>query len=189
MKNLSIILFIFLVSIVIGNSNEYHVDKSNKNSVKFISETPVENFDGKTSKIDGYFICPSIEKLVGSELYFEVDLNSVDTGIGLRNRHMREDYLHTDKYPMTHFTGKITDASKVNDTEYDVKVKGKMFVHGVTKEISVSGKIYKLGEGYKLKSNFEIKLTDYNIKVPKFMFVRISEDIKLYLDFVVKLAE
>ncbi|GAB1372427.1 hypothetical protein MASR1M45_24890 [Candidatus Kapaibacterium sp.] len=184
MKNLSIILFIFLVSIVIGNSNEYHVDKSNKNSVKFISETPVENFDGKTSKIDGYFICPSIEKLVGSELYFEVDLNSVDTGIGLRNRHERIICMQLN---IRHLQVKCN--AKVNDTEYDVKVKGKMFVHGVTKEISVSGKIYKLGEGYKLKSNFEIKLTDYNIKVPKFMFVRISEDIKLYLDFVVKLAE
>lgn len=183
-----ITLFLILVSIDLIGA-EFQVDKNAKNLVKFISETPVEDFEGKTSKIDGYLICESIEKLVGSEHYFEVELNSVDTGIGLRNRHMREDYLHTEKYPLTHFKGIITESVKVSDTEYDVKSKGKMFIHGVTKEITISGKIYKLGSGYKLKTNYSINLTDYNVKVPKFMFVRISEEIKLVLDFVVKLAE
>lgn len=184
-----LIVSVFLLTFSTLISSEYHVDKKNKNSVKFVSETPVDNFEGNTSKIDGYFINTGIEKLVGSELYFEVDLNSVDTGIGLRNRHMREDYLHTDKYPVTHFTGTISEAVKVSDTEYDVKANGKMFIHGVSKDISIKGKIYKYDNGFKLKSNFSVKLTDYNIKVPKFMFVRISEDIKLFLDFVVKLAE
>jgi polyisoprenoid-binding protein YceI len=189
MKTILILLVILFILFNRLNSAEYHVDKKEKNLVKFVSETPVEDFDGKTNKIDGYLISDGIEKMQGAELYFEVDLNSVDTGIGLRNRHMREDYLHTDKYPLTHFKGNVIESEKISDSEYNLKVSGKMFIHGVTRDITVSGKLYKLSNGFKLKSDFKIKLTDYKIEVPKFMFVRISEEIKLFLDFIVKLAE
>ena len=78
-------------------SKEYNVDKSAKNIVKFISDAPMEDFEGITDKIDGYLINDDISNLKNSEFYFEVDLNSVKTGIALRDRHMREDYLNTAK--------------------------------------------------------------------------------------------
>ena len=189
MKIIALSLFLSLFSMTILSSAEYHVDKNEKNLVRFISETPVENFDGKTSKIDGYFIAENIENLNSAELYFEVEVGSFDTGIGLRNRHMKEDYLHTDKYPLTHFKGQISSSKKISETEFDVTTSGKLFLHGVTKDVTITGKIYKLQNGFKLKSDFSFKLPDYKIKVPKFMFVRISEEIKLQLDFIVKLAE
>ncbi|MBS4001718.1 MAG: YceI family protein [Desulfobulbaceae bacterium] len=184
MKNIIYIIFL-LFAFNIANAQEYQVDKSKKNLVKFTSEMPVESFDGVTNKIDGYLYMKS-DNLKDAEIYFEVDLNSVDTGIGLRNRHMREDYLHTDKYQFTNFKGNLTTIKEVSQTEFDVVASGKMFIHGVTREISINGKIYKVPNGYQLKSQFIVKLTDYNIKVPKFMFVRISEDIQLTLDFFVK---
>jgi polyisoprenoid-binding protein YceI len=189
MKMIQLMFMMLIFTFSHNFASEYNVDKNSKNYVKFISEAPAENFEGKTPKIDGYFVTDGIDKLVGAELYFEVELNTLETGIGLRDRHMRDDYLHTNKFPLTHFTGKISESTRISDTEYDVKAKGKMFIHGVTKDITINGKIYKLGTGFKLKSNFSVNLTDYNIKVPQFMFVRISEEIKLYLDFVVKLAE
>ncbi|MBE2190018.1 MAG: YceI family protein, partial [Candidatus Kapabacteria bacterium] len=178
-------IIFLLFAFNIANAQEYQVDKSKKNLVKFTSEMPVESFDGVTNKIDGYLYMKS-DNLKDAEIYFEVDLNSVDTGIGLRNRHMREDYLHTDKYQFTNFKGNLTTIKEVSQTEFDVVASGKMFIHGVTREISINGKIYKVPNGYQLKSQFIVKLTDYNIKVPKFMFVRISEDIQLTLDFFVK---
>ena len=90
-----------------------NVDKSAENMVKFISDAPIEDFEGVTSSIDGYLFWEGDDLLNQSELYFEVDLNTVDTGIGLRNRHMRENYLHTDKFPKTHFTAKLIKADKV----------------------------------------------------------------------------
>lgn len=176
---------LLLLTLNIAVSNEFHVDKSKKNLVKFTSDTPVESFDGVTNKIDGYLYMKT-DNLKDAEIYFEVDLNSVDTGIGLRNRHMREDYLHTDKYQFTNFKGHISTLKEISQTEFDVTAKGIMFIHGVSREITINGKIYKVPNGYQLKSEFIVKLTDYNIKVPKFMFVRISEDIKLTLDFFVK---
>lgn len=163
---------------------ELNVNKSRKNLVKFISDAPVEDFEGTTEKIDGYVVTDGFDNLVGAEMYFEVDLKSVDTGIGLRNRHMRENYLHTDKYPMTWFKGKIINAVKENDGRAKVTVEGDMFIHGVTKKIKVEGYISTNNQGsYRLQSKFDVKLTDYKIEVPQFMFMRISEVIQLVLDF------
>jgi polyisoprenoid-binding protein YceI len=180
------ILILSLMAISIAQAAEFHVDKKQSNLVKFISDAPMEDFEGTTSKIDGYMMNDGIDKLVGSEVYFEVDLNSVSTGIGLRDRHMREDYLHTDKYKLTSFKGKIATANKVSDTEYDFTANGKKFIHGVTKDITIKGNIFKNGNGYKVKANWAIKLPDYNIEVPKFMFLRINEEIKLEVDFNLK---
>jgi len=130
-----IILILSFLAISISQAAEFHVDKQQKNLVKFISDAPMEDFEGTTSKIDGYMMNEGIDKLIGSEVYFEVDLNSVSTGVGLRDRHMREDYLHTDKYKLTNFKGKISNASKITDSEYDFTANGKKFIHGVTKDI------------------------------------------------------
>lgn len=186
MKFIIIIFMMILLTYGVLWSSEYHVDRSKNNSVKFISSAPIENFEGNTKKIDGYVLIAETNALYDAEVYFEVDLNSVDTGIGLRNRHMREDYLHTDKYPIASFKGKINEVSKVSDFEYNVKVTGDMFIHGVTKKIMVSGKIFIGQNSMRITTNFIVKLTDYQIAVPKMMFLKISEDIQLVLDFNLK---
>lgn len=167
-------------------AGEYQVDKSKDNLVKFISDAPVEDFEGTTKNIDGYLYHDEADLTKNSELYFEVDLRTVDTGIGLRNRHMRENYLHTDKYPNTNYKGRIVKAEKISDNNYKVTVEGNMFIHGVTKPLKLTGTLKSTGNGYQINTNFEVKLPDYKIEVPKLMFMRINEVIKLVLNFYVK---
>lgn len=179
----------FLLSFCLSvSAGEYNVEKSKKNQVKFISQAPLEDFEGVTSKIDGYLMTSGDgQDFNGSEIYFEVDLNSVDTGIGLRNRHMRENYLHTDKHPKTTFKGKIIDSKKSGDGKYAVTAEGDMFIHGVTKKIKVNGTIsYMADQKIKVESNFKVKLPDYKVEVPSLMAMKINESITLELDFVLK---
>lgn len=177
------ILISFLLLPFFIFAEEYQVDKTKQNLVKFISDAPIENFEGVTDKIDGYIALDESDFLKNSNLYFEVDLRTLDTGIGLRNRHMRENYLHTDKYPYTNYKGKIIYTEKVSDTEQKVTVDGTMSIHGKTKPLKINGNLFKTENGYKIKAYFEVKLTDYNIEVPKLMFMKISETMKLVLDF------
>jgi polyisoprenoid-binding protein YceI len=168
---------------------EYHVNKSKSNLVKFISDAPLEDFEGVTNKIDGYIYWNADNLLSQSQLYFEVDLNSIDTGIGLRNRHMRENYLETDKYPLTHFKGKLTSASLSPDRTYQVTAEGVMFIHGVEKNITVDGTMIPVNDGYRIQTEFITALTDYNIEVPQIMFFKIDENMQIKLDFYVKRYE
>ena len=165
-----------------AQKTEYHVDRSAKNVVKFISDAPVEDFEGVTNKIDGYLVHQGDDLTAGSDLYFEVDLRTLDTGIGLRNRHMREDYLHTDKFPHAKFSGRIVEATP-SGGKTDVKVRGTMDIHGVKRPMEVKGSISGGGERLRVRATFDVKLTDHKIEVPQFMFLKIDENMELVVDF------
>jgi len=182
----------FAILILICTSlfgGEYHIDKSAENMVKFISDAPIEDFEGITNQIDGYLFWEGDDLLNQSELYFEVDLNTIDTGIGLRNRHMRENYLHTDKFPKTHYTAKLVKAEKINENEFNVEAQGKYFVHGVEKQKVITGKIQKVdNEKYKISANFIVALSDYDIEIPSLMFYKIDENMDLTVELYLKKA-
>ena len=187
---LSIIVLMFLLFIAISlSAAEYQVDKNQNNEVKIISDAPIEDFEGVTDKIDGYLYYEENDLTKNSEMYFEIDLNSLDTGIGLRNRPMREDYLETDKFPFTYFKGKIVEADESNGSQYSVKVAGKIFIHGVERDLNSEGSMKRMEDSYHIKTNFIVKLSDFNIEIPSLMFLKINENMDVRLDFYVKKVE
>jgi polyisoprenoid-binding protein YceI len=181
-KNKSIV-FLLLWGMLGLHAAEYQVDKNAVNMVKFFSEATVESFTGSTAQIDGYVLWNGDDPTLESELYFEVPLTTIDTGIGLRNRHMRDNYLHTDQFPLAIYTGKLSRYEKQNDSTYDVLVEGKMKMHGEENPISAHGTVIHSDKGLRVTALFAIKLTDFKIKIPQLMFMKISETIRLEVDF------
>jgi polyisoprenoid-binding protein YceI len=186
---ISRVIFYLLFTVVSVSATEYHVDGNQKNLVKFISDAPVEDFEGVTSKIDGYVVWEGDSMMNKSQLYIVVDLNSLDTGIGLRNRHMRENYLHTDKFPETYFKGKITKVNQISETDYLVTSEGTMFIHGIERPVIVEGRLSGKDKSFQVTANFEVRLSDYNIEIPSIMFYKIDEVMSLHLNFFIRLAE
>ncbi|MBR9976432.1 MAG: YceI family protein [Bacteroidetes bacterium] len=190
------IAFLLLLAIFVSmpasplqaQKTEYHVDRSANNMVKFVSDAPVEDFEGVTDNIDGYLVYQGDDPTADSDLYFEVDLRTLDTGIGLRNRHMREDYLHTDKYPHAKFNGRIVEASS-SSGKTNVKVRGTMDIHGVKRPMEVKGSFSGSGDRLRIRTTFDVKLTEHKIEVPQFMFLKIDENMELALDFTLKKAK
>lgn len=180
------IILIILIGIAVIFAAEFHVDKEQENLVKFTSDAPVEKIVGVTDKIDGYILWQDDNFAQNSEFYFEVDLASIDTGIGLRNRHMRENYLETDKYPFASYGGQITQVVDNEDGTFMVTTSGTFKLHGVEREIQLDGLVSKIADGYKAESRFEVKLADYNIERPQFMFLKIGEVIQLEVTFFTK---
>lgn len=186
---LPVTIMALLLMIYSGQARELNVDKSRPSLVKFISEAPMEDFEGVSDKIDGYVVWEGDDPLQKSELYFEVDLNSIDTGIGLRNRHMRENYLETDKFPLAHYTARATKIEKKSATEFAVTTEGKFFLHGVEKAFTTIGTVTVTGDRYRVQTEFEIKLSDFKIKIPQLMFMKIDENIRLVLDFYLQVVQ
>lgn len=183
MNLLMILVFLFFQT---AFTQEHFVDKQKNNLVKFISQTPIESFEGITNEIDGYIFWEGESLTNKSQLYFEVNLDALDTGIGLRNRHMKENYLKTFRYPFAQFNGKVVKEEEVANNKFKVTVDGEIFIHGVAKKLTVSGTVEKNKPSYRIQTEFTIKLSDFKIEVPSLMFMRISEDIKLVLDFFIK---
>jgi len=190
-NKISIMLLIFTTMVLINTNNsmavEYYVQKGDNNEVKFISKAPVEDFEGVTNSIDGY-LKSNKDDFSEGEVYFEVDLRKLNTGIGLRDRHMRENYLHTDKYPYANYTGKIYKSTKINDNSFEVEANGKFKVHGIEKDTYIKATI-TTGAIPNVKTAFYASLPDHNIEVPSLMFQKISDKMKVTVDFNLKLAK
>ncbi len=181
-----IILILVLVINTLTQAEEWDVKKDAKNSVKFTSSTTVLDFDGVTDKIDGYIYWEGDKIFSGkNEFYFEVDLNTVKTGIGKRDRDMREDVLETDKWPITYFKGSIVSFIKIDSTNsYNIIAKGKMFIHGVEKEMEIPAVIKTQNGTMNVQTRFSVFLKDYKIKAPSLLaFIKVAEEIKLSLNF------
>ena len=180
------LLILILIPLILS-AEEWHVKKSDKNSVKFVSSTSLLDFEGITNNIDGYIYWEG-EEIFGSknELFFEVDLNSVETGIGKRDRDLREDVLETDKWPKTSFRWNINKVVQniENSNLYNVFADGKMFVHGHEKIMLIKAEIEISNNKMNVSCKFSIFLNDYDIEAPSLLaFIKVAEEIKLHLNF------
>jgi polyisoprenoid-binding protein YceI len=92
--------------------------------------------------------------------------------------HFNEEYMESDKYPKTDFSGIITNLAEINfskDGEYKAKVSGKLQIHGISHEVSEPGVIIVKGDKITLKSEFNIKLADYKVLIGSMVADKINK--------------
>lgn len=181
-----------------GEMKTFYVnDEMKKDVVSFTSKAPLETIVGRTGDITGYVTVDLDNVGEGAKGRFEVDLASVKTGIALRDQHMREQYLETDKYPKAVFElTKVvsTDNSKLLDGKAtQLMLEGNFSVHGVTKLIQIPATVTYMKESEATKSRlpgdllhieaaFTIMLSDYSIKRPQFVILKLDEAQKVTVD-------
>lgn len=159
--------------------------------VVFESNTSLEDMVGRTNKVTG-FIKGDVGKKTGSGK-ISVDLASLNSGIDLRDEHMRsEGWLNVAKYPNATFE---TSAVRfVGGNNFDVT--GKFSLHGVTKTIKTKATIKYLpeseitkrnrfnGDVIQVKTKFQIKLSDYGIKIADIAKDKVSNTISISISVV-----
>lgn len=153
------------------------------NEVKFTSKAPLETFDGKTRNVSGT-IEANLGQLADSfKVEITVDLASLDTGIDLRNQHMREEHLETSKYPQAVFHGRSAaqlsqPALHAGETVTFI-CHGTFDLHGVTQPLDVPVEAsLKSDQGQttlQVTGRFDVKLSDYKISRPQFLVMRLDE--------------
>jgi polyisoprenoid-binding protein YceI len=171
-------------------AQEFQVDLEADRLVRFISDAPIEDFDGVTDRIDGYVVLDAarLEEARGGEgtsFYFEVELASLDTGIGLRNRHMRDDYLEIEDHPYATFEGELARIVPSDDGTYALVAEGRFGVHGVSRPLTVPCTGTPRGDGFGVSCAFQVLLSDHDIEIPQVMFLKLADEIRLELDFSV----
>jgi polyisoprenoid-binding protein YceI len=108
--------------------------------------------------------------------------------IALMEEHFNENYIESSKYPKATFKGKIEgfDYSKITTTPKEYFIKGKLELHGKTKDIAIKSKIKKSGDAINLLSNFSINVDDFDIEIPNVVSKKLSKQVAVSLDFDLK---
>ncbi|HMI06650.1 MAG TPA: YceI family protein [Flavobacterium sp.] len=108
--------------------------------------------------------------------------------VALMEEHFNENYIESDKYPKSTFKGKIEnfDAAALTATAKDFTIKGKLELHGKTKDISIPAKIRKTDAGIEIISNFYVNADDYAIEIPSVVKSKVSNKVNVKTEFTVK---
>lgn len=119
----------------------------------------------------------------GPEVRFTVPLANLDTGIALRNKHMREKYLEVAKYPNAELAVKRSALPAVGDgATANAQVDGAMTIHGVTKPVKVTVRASRAGQRFTVHGETPLDIRDYGIHVPSYLGVTVKPEIRVEVD-------
>jgi len=150
--------------------------------VEFKSSAPLLTFKGTSNHLTG--LIDLDQNLVD----FYVDLTTLDTGINLRNRHMRNSYLETDKFPFAEFTGSMNSIFDPESTgKQEVTVMGAFTIHGVTREMEITGTLERMSDEIELIATWTVLLEDHNIDRPSVIFYELAEEQEVTIKALLKL--
>lgn len=108
--------------------------------------------------------------------------------VALMEEHFNENYVESSKFPKATFKGKIEgfDTSKISTTSKDYTIKGKLELHGKSKDISTIAKIKKVGADIEVKTTFSVNASDFDIEIPSAVSKKVSKKITVDCNFLLK---
>lgn len=132
--------------------------------------------DGKTAELE---VSDSDGKVKIS-----VPLANLDTGISLRNRHMREKYLEVGKYPRAELVVERSALKLPADgTEATGTATGQMTIHGQTKPVPFKYSARLSGGTYAVNGSAHINIKEFGIEVPSYLGVTVKPDVDIDVRF------
>jgi YceI-like domain len=178
MKKINVAFTLFLLFFFSQiNAQDKFYTKSGK--ISFFSTTTMENINATNKSA----VCLLNTKT--GDLQFAVLLKGFEFKKALMQEDFNRDYVESDKYPKSEFTGQIVNNSAIQygtKGTFTVTVKGKLSIHGVTKDVEATGTMDIKDDKIKLNSTFNILIADYQIKVPRIYLDNISKSLKITVD-------
>jgi polyisoprenoid-binding protein YceI len=143
------------------------------------------SFDAKTTALSG-----SITRSTSGVRPFEgtlaVDLDTLDTGIGLRNEHLRENYLEVGRGPaFESATLSEIDLQGLNPDAPEGKgsFSGSLTLHGQTRTVTGTVEIRPAGAGLRVRAAFPVRLPDYDIRKPRYLGIGVEDIVRVEVAF------
>jgi polyisoprenoid-binding protein YceI len=148
-------------------------------SVKFVSKAAMEVFEGKTHAVTGRVTLDPGALGDTLDISVSVDMTRLATGIALRDRHMRENHLHTERFPIATFEGgRIAEGTgplAVGQARR-VALDGTLTIHGVARRVTLPVDLARDATGtLRLVAEFPVALADHGIPRPKFLVLKLGE--------------
>ncbi len=143
------------------------------------------SFEAKTTSLGGEIIVdPQKQGALDGSL--AVDLRTLQTGISLRDSHMRENYLEVQKgtgYEQATLSQIRLDGVNASAPLGKVGFRGVLALHGQEREVSGTADIRKAGEGLRVHATFPVKVSDFDIASPTYLGVGVRNEVSVIVTF------
>lgn len=149
--------------------------KIQQGAITFRSDAPLEAIEATSGKLQGV-IDPQDQTFA-----FAVFIQTFEGfNSPLQREHFNENYLESKRYPRATFNGRILDEVDFSTPgTYEVRVKGRLVIHGVGQERIIRGQLHVRPNQLQLTARFSVLLNEHNIAIPKVVHQKIAEEINV----------
>jgi polyisoprenoid-binding protein YceI len=150
-------------------------------TLSFDGHATVGDFTGTTTTVAGEMT--GGENLAAVRGWVEAPVKTLGTGNGKRDRDLNKS-MESREYPAMRFElSGVTPGAERADTT-DVPLHGALTLHGVTRDVTLPGRLWRDGTTLRLRSDFPLDLGDYEIGGLSKMLgmLRMDERIEVHVD-------
>jgi polyisoprenoid-binding protein YceI len=167
MRNSSLFIFVMFWPFLLGAEPLRFGLDSAKSLLYFEGHTPLHSFQGKAKAVHGE-IQGEANDLAGIKGTLEFPVDSLSTGVGMRDRDMRGRYLESVRYPQIAFS--MNGLSLSDSGRYEVR--GTLAIHGVIRPLRVPVTFSPNPDTSSLyaRGRFTVLLSDFGLERPGFLF-------------------
>lgn len=148
-------------------------------------------FEARTSSLSGALaLGPEKAKPASLTGELSVELATIDTGISLRNEHLREKYLQVARGPG--FDKAVLSEIRVDDAAdagFDGRsaFTGTLSLHDARRQVTGTAVIRQLGSAVRVEASFPLALTDFGIEPPSYLGVGVANKVLVKVLFTATL--
>jgi polyisoprenoid-binding protein YceI len=151
----------------------------------------VISIHGKSTALEGRArIRRTDDGLVIEQLEAVLPVRTLNTGMGLRDEHMRK-YVFTTPdglLPDMRFAAERAVCSGSGAAK-TCQLSGNMVIRDTTRPFAITLKVNDQGNSFRVTGDGVVKLSTYGIPLPTQLGVTTTDDVKLHVDFVVQRVE
>ena len=142
--------------------------------IGFYSKTPLEDIKAENNQV--YAIVDAGKK----NLAFTLLLKGFIFRKELMQEHFNENYVESDKYPKSSFSGSYNGDVPLNqDGVYHITVKGALTLHNVTRNLEMPATLQVTNGKLQGTASFSVKPEDFNISIPSLVRDKIAKEINV----------
>lgn len=154
--------------------------------VGFVADARLHDFEGRTTAVSGRIMSSEFHDAIGC---VAIAAKSLDTGIGLRNRLMRENHLQVAQFPEIQFIlTRLADVQREANM-VGLTLEGDLTLHGVTRPMNIPATLSKADGKLQVEGSTVLKMSDFNIARPAFLFITVKDEVQVWFRVVVGAVE
>jgi polyisoprenoid-binding protein YceI len=150
-------------------------------TLSFDGHATVGDFTGTTTTVTGEMT--GGEDLAAVRGWVESPVKTLETGDGKRDKDLNKS-MESNEHPAMRFELAGVRPERAPADTATVHLRGKLTLHGVSRDVTLPGRVWKEGEALRLRSDFPLDLGDYEVGGLSKMLgmLRMQEGIEVHVD-------
>jgi polyisoprenoid-binding protein YceI len=145
------------------------------------------SFEAVTSSLSGILEVAALRPAV-LQGDLTVDLSRLDTGIALRNAHLRDKYLEVGKggeFAAAVLSDVRLDKVEATTFHGQTSFTGMLLLHGTRKPVSGQADIRFEGSDVRVAASFPVRIDDYGIAPPRYLGVGVKNEVQVKVSLLI----